>query len=65
MAKMTINVNRKGSTTSEGHVRGHPVVMDRPEEKGGENQGPMGGETMLAALGGCFMSRGNDLSRNH
>ncbi|SVC48833.1 uncharacterized protein METZ01_LOCUS301687 [marine metagenome] len=30
--------------------------MDRPEEKCGNNLGPMGGEAMLASLGGCFMS---------
>lgn len=56
MAEMQIKVNRKGRTASEAHIRDHAVVMDRPEEKGGENEGPMGGETMLAALGGCFMS---------
>ena len=56
MAEMQIRVNRRGNTASEAHVRDHAVVMDRPQEKGGENQGPMGGETMLAALGGCFMS---------
>jgi putative redox protein len=30
--------------------------MDRPEAKGGENRGAMGGEHLLMALGGCFMS---------
>jgi putative redox protein len=30
--------------------------MDRPESKGGENRGPMGGEVLLMGLGGCFMS---------
>ncbi|MBM62030.1 MAG: osmotically inducible protein OsmC [Acidobacteria bacterium] len=30
--------------------------MDRPEAKGGHNIGPMGGEALLASLGGCFMS---------
>lgn len=56
MAEMQINVNRKGNTASEAHIRNHTLVMDRPAEKGGEDQGPMGGETLLAALGGCFMS---------
>lgn len=56
MAEMSITVDRRGNTASEAHIRGHSVVMDRPEEKGGENQGPMGGENLLAALGGCFMS---------
>lgn len=56
MAEITISLNRKGTTASEAHIRNHSVVMDRPTEKGGEDQGPMGGETLLAALGGCFMS---------
>jgi putative redox protein len=30
--------------------------MDRPEAKGGENRGAMGGEHLLMSLGGCFMS---------
>ena len=30
--------------------------MDRPEAKSGNNAGPMGGEALLASLGGCFMS---------
>ena len=30
--------------------------MDRPEAKGGQNKGPMGGEALLMGLGGCFLS---------
>jgi putative redox protein len=30
--------------------------MDRPEAKGGSDQGMMGGEALLNGLGGCFMS---------
>jgi putative redox protein len=30
--------------------------MDRPDAKGGQNKGPMGGEALLLGLGGCFMS---------
>ncbi|MEX1215468.1 OsmC family protein [Saccharospirillum sp.] len=56
MPEMTITLNRKGTTASEAHIRDHRIVMDRPTEKGGENAGPMGGEALLAALGGCFMS---------
>lgn len=56
MPEIHISLNRKGATASEAHIRNHSVVMDRPTEKGGEDQGPMGGETLLAALGGCFMS---------
>jgi putative redox protein len=32
------------------------LVMDRPEAKGGTNEGMMGGEAVLNGLGGCFMS---------
>jgi putative redox protein len=49
-------VKQIGPTASEGRVRGHKFTMDRPVTKGGEDRGPMGGETLLMALGGCFMS---------
>jgi len=45
-----------GPTTTEARIRQHTVVVDRPEAKGGADQGPMGGELFLAAVGGCFMS---------
>jgi putative redox protein len=32
------------------------VLVDRPRAKGGEDRGPLGGEYLLVALGGCFMS---------
>lgn len=49
-------VGQIGPTASEGRVRGHKITMDRPVAKGGEDRGAMGGETLLMALGGCFMS---------
>ena len=51
-----VNVDQVGSTASKGTAREHTVVMDRPEAKGGENRGAMGGEHLLMSLGGCFMS---------
>lgn len=54
--QIVAQVNQIGLTASEGEVRGHKLTMDRPVAKGGEDRGPMGGETMLMALGGCFMS---------
>ena len=51
-----VSVDQIGLTASEGRAREHKVVMDRPEAKGGENRGAMGGENLLMALGGCFMS---------
>jgi putative redox protein len=49
-------VEQAGSSTSNGTVRTHTVVIDRPAAKGGNDRGPMGGEYLLIALGGCFMS---------
>jgi putative redox protein len=46
----------RGTPTSEGVARDHRVLVDRPTPKGGLDQGPMGDELLLVALGGCFMS---------
>lgn len=53
---MTIQIRQTAPSTSEAAIRSHRVVIDRPLEKGGADQGPMGGELFLAAIGGCFMS---------
>jgi len=54
--QVQVNVRQIGATASEGTAREHKATMDRPEAKGGENRGAMGGEHLLMALGGCFMS---------
>ena len=54
--QVQVLVKQIGPSASEGAVRGHTITMDRPVAKGGENRGAMGGETLLMALGGCFMS---------
>jgi putative redox protein len=51
-----VKVNQVGPATSEAAIRTHRTFVDRPTAKGGEDRGPMGGELLLAALGGCFMS---------
>ena len=51
-----VQVKQVGPSASEGTAREHTAVMDRPTAKGGENRGAMGGEHLLMALGGCFMS---------
>ncbi|HTN93595.1 MAG TPA: OsmC family protein [Gallionella sp.] len=56
MATATVKVEQISSTSSRGDARGHQLVMDRPEAKGGTNAGMMGGEALLNGLGGCFMS---------
>lgn len=57
MAEMSVEVRQIGdSPTSEGIARNHRVLIDRPREKGGADQGPLGGEMLLLSLGGCYMS---------
>ena len=56
MSQVTVRVDQVGPTTSEGQVREHRVLVDRPSSKGGADAGAMGGELLLIALGGCFMS---------
>ena len=53
---INVQVAQVGPSTTEGRVRQHSVLIDRPAAKGGEDKGAMGGELLLAALGGCFMS---------
>ncbi len=55
-AQVQIEVRQVSATTSEAVARQHKVLSDRPEAKGGQDQGPMGGELLLMGLGGCFMS---------
>lgn len=56
MPTVNITVDQIDHTASRGEARDHSHIMDRPETKGGQNKGPMGGETLLMGLGGCFMS---------
>lgn len=54
--EIAIHIRQTSATTSEASIRKHRVLIDRPEAKGGADEGPMGGELFLAAIGGCFMS---------
>lgn len=49
-------VTQDGPSSSVGRARNHEVTIDRPAAKGGQDRGAMGGELLLLALGGCFMS---------
>ena len=53
---VTVEVEQVGPSTSRATARSHALFVDRPVEKGGEDRGPLGGELLLASLGGCFMS---------
>src|SRR5471032_2361342 len=49
-------VEEAGPSTSKGTVRSHTVFVDRPTASGGADRGPKGGELLLIAAGGCFMT---------
>ena len=53
---ISVDVMQVGPSTSRMTARSHSVLVDRPIDKGGEDRGPMGGELLLASLGGCFVS---------
>jgi putative redox protein len=73
MTTMKIQVRQVSASTSEATLRTHHVLIDRPVEKGGTDRGPMGGDLVLASVGGCFMSnllaairaRGEQISDAH
>ena len=50
------DLQQDGPSTSKATVRSHTVFVDRPAAKGGADRGPLGGEYLLVALGGCFSS---------
>ncbi|MCP4402554.1 MAG: OsmC family protein [bacterium] len=54
--EVQVQVNQVGLSTSEGIARTHKVFIDRPEAKGGQDKGAMGGELLLMSFGGCFIS---------
>lgn len=54
--KLHVSIEQKGRATSQAAIRTHRVWIDRPTAKAGDDRGPMGGELLLAAFGGCFMS---------
>ncbi len=56
MAEIAVTLKQHEATASMATIRDHQFVIDRPEAKGGHNAGPMGGELLLASVGGCFMS---------
>jgi len=56
MSEMKIQISQISACTSETVLGPHRVMIDRPVEKGGTAQGPMGGELFLASVGGCFIS---------
>lgn len=56
MNEIKIQLRQVSAATCQLNVRAHQVLIDRPVEKGGTDNGPMGGELFLGSVGGCFMS---------
>lgn len=44
-----------GDKKSKASIRDFTLIIDNPKERGGTNLGPRPTETLLAALGGCFI----------
>jgi len=53
---VSVDVEQVGPSTGSAAARTHTVFVDRPVDKGGSDRGPLGGEYLLIALGGCFLS---------
>jgi putative redox protein len=56
MPELTVQVRLVEGSLSLGTARTHAVAIDRPTDKGGTDQGFLGGELLLVAEGGCFLS---------
>lgn len=56
MATLVVQLQQIGPSTMQASARTHVVLIDRPSAKGGADRGPLGGEYLLVALGGCFAS---------
>ena len=56
MPTISVNLKQVNDATTAARIRSHAIDIDRPEAKGGKDQGAMGGELLLASLGGCFNS---------
>ena len=53
---ISVDVEQVGPSTGSATARSHTVFVDRPLETGGNDRGPRGGEYLLIAIGGCFLS---------
>ena len=56
MAEIHVQLKQKGSTSSLLSLNDHQIVIDRPVDKGGNGEGPMGGQVLLMSIAGCFSS---------
>lgn len=56
MPTISVNLKQVDEATTAARIRKHAIDIDRPAAKGGHDKGAMGGELLLASLGGCFNS---------
>ena len=56
MPTISVSLKQVNEATTAAQIRNHAIDIDRPEAKGGHDKGAMGGELLLASLGGCFNS---------
>ncbi|KMS66770.1 hypothetical protein ACZ91_67815 [Streptomyces regensis] len=56
MPEIGVSLRPVGGSVVVGRARDHTLTIDRPKEKEGTDAGPMGGELLLLALGGCYVS---------
>lgn len=56
MATITVQLEQKGETSSQLNFGEHNIIIDRPVDKGGHGEGPMGGQVLLMSVAGCFSS---------
>ncbi len=56
MPTISVKLNQVDAATTAAQIRQHAIDIDRPAAKGGNDKGAMGGELLLASLGGCFNS---------
>ncbi len=56
MGQLDIKLQQVGETATRAEAGNYEITIDRPPEKGGSGQGPMGGQVLLMGVGGCFAS---------
>lgn len=56
METITVQLNQKRETSSLLTFEEHNIIIDRPVNKGGHGEGPMGGQVLLMSVAGCFSS---------
>jgi uncharacterized OsmC-like protein len=56
METITVQLDKHGETSSVVSFEEHRIIIDRPTDKGGHGEGPMGGQVLLMSVAGCFSS---------